>query len=408
MTFRALAAPCAVCTRTTHPESICVHIVHVLDRTDAVGGVQTYLADLIPALAARGHLSSIVSETSGDLGGATTSCVPGIAGDGPQLPASVRKAFDKVLADQQADLVIQHVAVSPSVAVAAAERTSVVVYAHDYFMTCPGNARYLHKSENFCIEGHGLRCFRRAYTERSTNRRPDRLVRAYRRTQAWQEAWPVLTRVLVASRFVEGVHLRSGIPKDLLRVVGYPVEKAIAIEADPAAPDVLYVGRLVDSKGVHVLLEALARLSGVSAAVAGDGPARAELEELSRDLGLTDRVRFLGWIGQEQRAALLRGSRVFVLPSLWDEPFGIVGVEALGAGLPVVATAAGGIPDWLDDGVTGILVPRGDRDTLARALDRLLQDEPLRRRYASAGPIASERFSLARHLDVLLPALGLE
>jgi glycogen synthase len=159
---------------------------------------------------------------------------------------------------------------------------------------------------------------------------------------------------------------------------------------------------------VHVLLEALARLSGVSAAVAGDGPARAELEELSRDLGLTDRVRFLGWIGQEQRAALLRGSRVFVLPSLWDEPFGIVGVEALGAGLPVVATAAGGIPDWLDDGVTGILVPRGDRDTLARALDRLLQDEPLRRRYASAGPIASERFSLARHLDVLLPALGLE
>jgi 1,4-alpha-glucan branching enzyme len=202
------------------------------------------------------------------------------------------------------------------------------------------------------------------------------------------------------------VHIARGIPADLLRIVGYPVEPSSASVAAVDGADVLFVGRLIDAKGVHVLLDALAALPGVTAVVAGDGPARGALESRANELGLSGRVRFTGWITPERRASLFAGSKLFTLPSLWDEPFGIVGVEALGAGLPVVASDAGGVSSWLDDGVTGTLVPRGDAPALASAIDDLLRDDELRVRYGTAAPSNLGRYTMDRHLDALLPALG--
>jgi glycosyltransferase involved in cell wall biosynthesis len=340
-----------------------VRILHLVDGLDAVGGVQAYLALLLPELERRGHENVF----SGD--------------------------FDVCLA---------HV---PSVdeVRAAAERGPVVAYAHDYFMVCPGNQRYLERSETFCEEGTSFRCFYRAYTERSTNRRPDRLVRAYRRARDWEALWPHLHRILVASPFVADVLARGGAPAGRVHVVAYPVAPAQPGPAEEGY-DVVYVGRLVAAKGVHVLLRALARLDGVRALVAGDGPARAGLEREAERLGLD--VHFAGWIDGDRRAALLRGSRVFVLPSLWDEPFGIAGVEALAAGIPVVASDVGGIPSWLSEGEGGLLVPRGDATALAEAIRRVLDDDALAARLGAAGPTAAARFSIESHLELLLPELA--
>jgi glycosyltransferase involved in cell wall biosynthesis len=384
-----------------------MRILHVLDRADVIGGVQTYLADLIPALEARGIESSIACGTDGVIGGVRVDVVDGVAADGRSISKESVARLTNVVKDHRPDLAVQHVAMSPGVTRALDDaRLPVVVHAHDYFMTCPGGARYLHTSAAFCSEGHGARCFWRAYTERTTNRRPDRLLRAYQRTEAWTDTWPLIRRLLVASAFVADVHTARGIPENLVRVVGYPVQApAPASPADDGA-DVLYVGRLIDAKGVHVLLEALATLVGVTALVAGDGPAREALEAKAQELGLGERVRFVGWITPERRASLFGGSRLLSLPSLWDEPFGIVGVEALGAGLPVVASDAGGVSSWLDDGRTGTLVPRGDSAALAGAINALLRNDELRRRYSAAAPSTLIRYTMERHLDLLLPALG--
>lgn len=338
-------------------------ILHLVDDLDAVGGVQSYLALLLPELERRGH----------------------------------ENVFDGDF-----DVCFAHV---PSVdkVRAAAERGPVVAYAHDYFMVCPGNQRYLERSEAFCKEGTSFRCFYRAYTERSTNRRPDRLLRAYRRARGWEALWSHLHRVLAASPFVAEVLERAGAPADRVRVVAYPVALAQPGPAEEGY-DVLFASRLVAAKGVHVLLRALARLDGVRALVAGDGPARAGLEREALRLGV--HVDFAGWIDPDRRAALLRGSRVFALPSLWDEPFGIAGVEALAAGIPVVASNAGGIPFWLQDGNGGLLVPRGDSAALAHAIGRVLDDAALAARLRAAGPAAAARFSVERHLELLLPELG--
>lgn len=367
-------------------------VVHIVDSLDAVGGVQTYLAQLVPGLQTRGVESVVV----------TAADVPGLDEDGATVPQATRARFDAVLGELRPDVCILHIAVSPSVARVAAARVPTLAFAHDYAMVCPGNARHLHRSNRFCEEGPGLRCFWRAYTERSTNRRPDRLARAYARARAWPTTWPSLTRVLVASPFVRDVLVRDGVPADRIRVVAYPVAPPPAVEPEPAA-DVLFVNRLVAAKGVHVLVRALAELGGVSVAIAGDGPERARLEALAAELGVD--ARFLGWVDGRRRAALLRGCRVFAFPSLWQEPFGIAGVEALAAGIPVVASAVGGVPSWLEEGRGGLLVPAGDPAALSAALRRVLDEPALAESLAVAGPVAAARFSLDEHLDLLVPEL---
>ena len=367
-------------------------IAHIVDHADAVGGVQTYLGQLVPGLAARGIESAVV----------TGAEVPGLLEDGPAPPAAALGRLRATLAELAPDVCLLHIALSPGVARAVAERVPVIAYAHDYAMVCPGNARFLHASGRFCEEGPGLRCLWRAYTERSTNRRPDRLLRAYRRARAWPAAWPSLARVLVASPFVADVLAADGVPADRIRVVAYPVASPEPAEPEAAA-DVLFVNRLVASKGVHVLVRALAGLDGVTLAVAGDGPERGALETLARETGVE--ARFLGWIDARRRAALLRGCRVFVFPSLWEEPFGIAGVEALAAGIPVVASRVGGVPYWLEEGKGGLLVPSGDPEALAAALRRVLDEPGLSETLAAAGPAAAARFSLDAHLDLLVPEL---
>lgn len=361
-------------------------LVHIVDRLDAVGGVQTYLRQLLPALEARG-IENVVLEDAG------------LQEDGAAVDSEAVGRLHRALVESAPDAVLVHIAPSPSVARAAAEHAPTLVYAHDYAMVCPGNARYLHRSARLCAEGPGLRCFWRAYTERTTNRRPDRLLAAYARVRAWPDVWPSLARVLVASPFVEELLAADGVPRDRIRVVAYPVEAPPPAEPE-AAGDVLFVNRLVASKGVHVLIRAAAGL-GAPVAIAGDGPERPRLEALAGELGVD--ARFLGWVDAERRAALLCGAKAFALPSLWEEPFGIAGVEALAAGVPVVASSVGGIPFWLTDG--GLLVPPGDPAALHDALARILDEPGLRDDLAARAPRAAARFSLDEHLALLLPEL---
>ena len=367
-------------------------LLHLIDREDVVGGVQTYLRSLVPGLESRGIESVVLSAAD----------VAGLLTDGAELPAPARAELDRLLTLHKPDACLLHSPLFPGLASSIAERAPVLAYAHDYAMVCPGNARFLYTSRRFCEEGAGLRCFWRAYTERTTNRRPDRLLRAYSRVRGWREAWPSLARVLVASPFVAELLEADGAPPERIRVVAYPV--AAPADAEPErAGNVLFVGRVVAAKGVDVLLRAVAGLPDVTVAIAGDGPDRARLEALAAELGVE--ARFLGWVDDARRAALLRGCRVFAMPSLWEEPFGIAGVEALAAAVPVVATRVGGIPSWLEDGRGGLLVESDDSDALRAALQRVLEEPGLAESLAAAGPAAAERFSLDAHLDRLIPEL---
>jgi len=163
------------------------------------------------------------------------------------------------------------------------------------------------------------------------------------------------------------------------------------------APLVVSVGRLASEKGHSHLLDALAGLDGVQLLLVGDGPERAALETHARALGLDRRVRFLGV--REDAMAILALADACALPSLY-EGFGMVVLEAMSLGVPVVASRAGGLPEVIRDGETGLLVPPADAPALAAALRSVVLDRALARRISEkAREAVRQQFDLSRMID---------
>jgi glycosyltransferase involved in cell wall biosynthesis len=176
------------------------------------------------------------------------------------------------------------------------------------------------------------------------------------------------------------------------------------VRREGRAPVVVFVGRLAAPKDPVTLVRALAAVRGsaFTARIVGDGPERPAVEAEIRAASLLEHVELAGERRDVRR--LLEDADVFVLSSRSEgAPLSIL--EAMAAGLPVVATAVGGIPEIVDDGTTGLLVPPGDAAALAAALERLLADAGLRARMGAAGwERVRERFDLAQlrraHLEV--------
>ena len=214
----------------------------------------------------------------------------------------------------------------------------------------------------------------------------------------------LFTRVLRmgAARSARNVAISRHTAADLARLTGVvadviPYSVAFTPHLDSTRHDdesftVLFVGRLVERKGVAVLLEAWARagLPNARLIVVGDGPDRAMLEARAASLGVTSTVEFRGRVSDSELAAAYSAADLFVLPAVLDsrgdtEGLGVVLLEAMAARVPVLASAAGGISDIVVDGESGLLVPPGDVEALAGALQRLAGDAGLRARLAAGG-----------------------
>jgi D-inositol-3-phosphate glycosyltransferase len=192
--------------------------------------------------------------------------------------------------------------------------------------------------------------------------------------------------------------MRMGAPRARTSVVPCGVDMGQFCPEGPAWPRtpgmsrIVSLGRLVPRKGVDTVIEVLAALPGTELLIAGGPPAGAldsdaearRLRSLADRLGVADRVRVLGQVGREDVAGLLRSADT-VVTTPWYEPFGMVPLEAMACGVPVVAAAVGGLTDTVVDGVTGRLVPPRRPDALARALRPLLADPALRAGYGAAG-----------------------
>jgi glycosyltransferase involved in cell wall biosynthesis len=193
--------------------------------------------------------------------------------------------------------------------------------------------------------------------------------------------------------------VRHGIPRRKVRVLlnGIDLSRFAYSGSDPDGPAVV-VARLSPEKSIDTLLRAvpliLARRDDFRLEIAGDGPCREPLQALAGELRLGDRVRFLGTV--HDVPALLARARLFVLSSL-TEGVSLTLLEASARGLPIVATAVGGNPEVVADGVTGLLVPASSPDTLAEGVLRLWTEPELRTRMGDAGRArVEERFDVRR------------
>ena len=160
-------------------------------------------------------------------------------------------------------------------------------------------------------------------------------------------------------------------------------------------PVVLFVGRLAEVKGVTYLIEAMKQVDAILAIV-GEGPLRQELERQAAPLG--DKIRFLGGKTHDELATIYASADVFVAPSVKAkdggvEGFGLVFLEAMASGLPVVASRSGGIPDLVHDGENGLLVPPAEPQALAEAINRVLLNPELKTKICQKGNETAQSFS---------------
>jgi glycosyltransferase involved in cell wall biosynthesis len=204
---------------------------------------------------------------------------------------------------------------------------------------------------------------------------------------------------------------------------GYPAERTVThhlgIDLDRFRPQgtpepglILHVGRLVEKKGTAVLLDAMARLGPEARLVViGDGPERAALERRAAALG--GRVRFLGALPRDEVLAWMRRAWTLAVPSLTArdgdaEGLPTVLLEAAACGVPAVGSRHSGIPEAIDHGTSGLLVPGGDAEALGAALAAILAEPDLRARMsAAARALVEVRFDAARQIARLEDRYGL-
>jgi len=200
------------------------------------------------------------------------------------------------------------------------------------------------------------------------------------------EAWKVIVCSRHMKNEVQGVF---NVPGDKVEIIpnGVKTEKFRAVNIEPGFKNrfarddekvVFFVGRLVREKGVQVLIESapsiLHAFPNAKFVIAGKGPMEGELHYRARAMGLEDKILFTGYIDDETRNKLYSVSTVAVFPSLY-EPFGIVALEAMAAGTPVVVSDTGGLSEIVTHGDNGLKAYPGNANSLANNIVRLLTDE---------------------------------
>ncbi|WP_062516260.1 glycosyltransferase family 4 protein [Demequina gelatinilytica] len=262
---------------------------------------------------------------------------------------------------------------------------------HAFGHGCSAMDRYLGDGEP-CERAHGPACVLQ-WARCGHTVRFDQLAQQYRAVSRELPTVRTADAVIVLSEFVRRTAIANGVAAERVHVVPPPAPThPVDPSFDTAQPGlVTFLGRAVPAKGLDVLIEAIAHVPQARLRIVGDGHALGEARAHAARVA-PDRVEVAGWVEGDARWAELSRASVIAMPNRWPEPFGLVGLEAAWAGRPIVATATGGVTEWLVDGVTGIGVPGGDVDALAGALARLVDSPEECARMGRAGRARVERW----------------
>ncbi len=388
-----------------------------------IGGVESYLAVVARELTAAGHDLALLHEVdvpvdrppAMSVDSVPRWCVADLGAE--QAVDSLRRwAPDVIYAHGIVDVALEHATLSIA---------PVVFHAHGYHGTCiSGGKMFQSPRPRPCQRRFGAACLALYYPRRCGGWHPRTMWREYRRQRRRQQFLEGCTTIVTASRHLAAEyanHIAS------LRIVVLPLPIGDISDHGPAAPQktgaslrdewrLLFLGRMDRFKGGHMFLHALPTVAAaarrpIRVTFAGDGPEVGRLSSRARELeaataGLT--IGFVGWVGAEAREDLFKSSDLLVVPSVLPEPFGLVGLEAARYGIPAAAFAVGGIPEWLDSGVSGRLAP-GDPPTvggLATAIVDCLRDPETYRRLSAGAFAAAARSTRAGHARELCDILS--
>jgi len=213
-----------------------------------------------------------------------------------------------------------------------------------------------------------------------------------------------ISKFIVNSSYLKSVAERSGMSPAIN--LNTPIPAAEDSDGAGKIPDsILYAGRLEPEKGIFELVDAftevLADMPEAALFIAGDGSIRRDIQNMIRERRLGESVKLLGSLDQSAMAAWYSKSQIVAVPSLWPEPFGRVGPEAMSHGVPVIASGRGGTTDWLQHEQNGLVADPSDRHGLAAAILRILGDRDLYLTLSANARESVKRFETGTYMDRL-------
>ncbi len=284
----------------------------------------------------------------------------------------------------------------------------LVPMSHINLLACMRESNISYFRRTICTHNLGCRCLLHGCFVRKSHNNAGRplIYNSLRKQHKLLSIYKSIGIHVVASNYMKQRLIQHGFQPEQVTVVGYftNLQPLPAVSLNGQLPIISFVGRMDRYKGIDYLLRALTRVSTpFRCSVIGDGYYLPYCKKLARTLGLSDVVDFVGWLSTQEIAAHLRAVSVSIVPSIWPEPFGIVGIEAMMCSKPVVAFDVGGISDWLKDGKNGYLVPVKNTILLAEKIEALLRDPQTAANMGAEGyRLVTSTFSKNQHFERLL------
>jgi len=372
-----------------------VNILNLHNAHAFPGGMEVLFAALSKLLRERGHTVTDVSKHNSELS-STYKKLAAFAGaiHSPTVYKEITKLIKDTASDDGVPTVAHVHNLYPQFSTSALDAfydndIPVLIHVQDYKLTCPAaQHRRDGKTCEKCVTGSQLNCA-------VHNCRGSRAMStAYALRNAWARGSGRIERsvsmYLCPTQFVADLTIRGGYPADRVRVIPNFCDLPDVPPRESAGEYIGYVGRISPEKGLDVLVDA-ARRNGLATKIAGDPHLMPELLK-----NVPANVEFVGQLDRAGIARFLDGMKALVVPSTWYEAFGIVCVEALSRGIPVIASDIGGLPEVVWHNETGLLVPPGDSVALAEAMQQLWDDPALARKLGHRGyAVARERFTVS-------------
>lgn len=337
------------------------------------GGAETYIHTIARPLGELGHDIALFAECDAPADRETIGL-----GAGSPVWTALRDGTDRALRslrEWSPDIIFVNGIDEPNIEERLLGIAPAVLCGHNYYGTCISGSKTLSfPHAKPCGRRFGPTCLLHYYPRRCGGLSPRTMVADYRRQRHRLHLLQRYRGIVTLSEHMRREFLNHGTEAATVHVLPAPVTQSGAGEAAGGQsrerptdrdPRLLFLGRLDRLKGGAVLLDALPLAAadigrGLRVTFAGDGPARSQWEARAARLrrrAESTTVEFAGWVDRARMPAMLAETDLLVLPSLWPEPFGLVGLEAGLHGVPTAAFAVGGITEWLEDGVNGHLAP---------------------------------------------------
>jgi glycosyltransferase involved in cell wall biosynthesis len=375
-----------------------------------VGGTETYLGNVASFLQDNGFTLALFHETDIPADRAQIALPPNV----PTFCVRTmgREGALAALRAWKPDIVYTNIIEDTTIEAALLDIAPAVFDAHAFYGTCVGQSKCFKFPEvTPCTRTFGWQCLVHYYPRRCGGLSPITMVKRFRHELARNTLLPRYRAVITHSEYMRAEYMKHGVDEDRAFNVSAGLvytpraDEANRVASESLLPDangastpdralrLLFVGRMDLLKGGHVLLNALpvvqrTLMRPITMIFAGDGPAKDKWERQAARL-MKERpeihVEFAGWVSGDALSALYASADLLVVPSLWPEPFGRIGLEAGRFAVPSAAFAVGGIPDWLSDGVNGHLAPgapptaAGLTDAIVRCLEDPAHFAELRR-----------------------------